>query len=266
MKKKLLLKRLKALTEKYKIISAINLLLLIFSISAHAQNADIVVPSSRLKLVKTFKLNSARVEAPAAVDPDALYSNVTTFSGQAFANGGAALQAGNIITTLVADSLGLIGTPPFSVGSFTFSVVNFNTVDVSARPRIRFYANDGPAGSPGTLITGLSFNPITFTASTTQLFDTGPLATPFEVTTQAIWAGITFDDNTGASGATLDQLNNLGQAFFGPIDRGSSTDNIFATDTAGAFLADNPTGTTGNFGGDPLPTSHGKSCRRLLYP
>jgi hypothetical protein len=237
--------------NKYKTISVVSIFIFLVTASVSAQT-DILVPSNQLKLLKTFKMNTTGVETPAAVDPDALYSNVTTFAGSGSANGGAAVQAGNTITTLVADSLGLIGTPPFSVGSFTFSVANFNAVDVSARPRIRFYANDGPAGSPGTLVAGYSFNPITFTASLIELFNTGPLAMPFPVTTQAIWAGITFDDNTGTSGATLAQLNNLGQGIFDPIDRGSSTDDIFQTDTAGSFLADNPTGTIFNFGGPPL--------------
>ena len=114
------------------------------------------------------------MEAPATVDPNALYSNVTTFTGSGIANGGAALQAGNTITTLLADSLGLIGSPAiFSWAVSTFSVANFNAVDVSARPRIRFYANDGTAGGPGTLIAGLSFDPIDFYSQyVTDLFNT----------------------------------------------------------------------------------------------
>jgi Secretion system C-terminal sorting domain len=252
MKKMLLPKSLQFFVKKFKKISSVSVFLLIFFISSYAQNADIVVPASQVKLVKTFKLNSSRVEAPLAVDPNAIYSDVTTFSGSGAANGGAALQAGNTITTLVADSLGLIGSPPFSVGAFKFSVVNFNAVNVLARPRIRFYANDGSSGGPGTLIAGFSFDPISFVANSVDVFNTGPLATPFPVTTQAMWAGITFDDNTGATGATLAQLNNLGQGAFNPIDRGSSTDNAFGTDTAGSFLDNNPTGSTFNFAGDPL--------------
>src|SRR5450432_2310746 len=115
MKKKLLLKRFEFFVEKYKRISALSISLFIFSISAHAQNTDIVIPSSGVKVIKTFKINSARVEAPTVVAPEAIYSDVSNFSGSGFANGFATLQAGNAITTLVADSLGLIGSPPFSV-------------------------------------------------------------------------------------------------------------------------------------------------------
>ncbi|MEP6947881.1 MAG: T9SS type A sorting domain-containing protein [Ginsengibacter sp.] len=252
MKKKLLPKKPQFFIGKYQKASFIIVFLLIFSISTYAQNTDIVVPSSQVKLLKIFKNNSSRVEAPAKVDSNALYSNITTFAHSGTANGGAALQSGNTITTLVADSLGLIGTPPFSVAAFTFSVASFNEVDVTARARVRIYANDGADGGPGTLLAGVSFDSILLKAGSTSLFNTGSLQTPLQVTTQAIWAGIIFDNNNGTLSSTLDQLNNLGQGIFDPIDKGSSTDDIFGTDAAGSFLADNPTGSTFNFGGPPL--------------
>ena len=211
---------------------------------------DILVSASNLKLVKTFKINARGAQGTLVVDPNALYSNVTTFSGSAYPNGDATLVSGNTITSLVADSIGFVGTLPFSIGQFNFAIGNLNAADVSARPRIRFYANDGVNGGPGTYITGFSFNPITFTASSIQVY-TGTV-TPFAINTQAIWAGITFDDNTGATGITLDQLNNLGMGLFNPIDVGSSTDNIFQTNAAGSFLANNPAGKNYNFGGSPV--------------
>ncbi|MBS1735308.1 MAG: T9SS type A sorting domain-containing protein [Bacteroidetes bacterium] len=231
---------------KYSFLLAI---LFIWGSVSFAQN-DIPVDASHLKLVKTFKINERGTQGTLVVDPNALYSNVTTFSGSAYPNGGATLVSGNTITTLVADSLGLIGTNPFSVGQFKFAIGNLNAVDVSARPRIRFYANDGTNGGPGTYITGFSFNPITFTASSIQVY-TGNVA-PFAITTQAIWAGITFDDNTGATGITADQLNNLGMGLFNPTDVGTSTDDFFQTDAAGSFLSNNPAGKTYGFGGSPV--------------
>src|SRR5215831_4989945 len=72
-----------------------------------------------------------------------LYSNITTFSGFGVTNGGEANVGGNNITTMVADDItpgpGLGGG---TVDDFVFSVVNFNAVAVSARPRVRFYAAD----------------------------------------------------------------------------------------------------------------------------
>jgi Secretion system C-terminal sorting domain len=240
------------LSRRYPLQAILTLLFFTAVPGVHSQDRDIVVPPSQVKLLRTIPLHSSRTEAPVAVDPNALYSNVTTFEGNAFVNAGATLQSGNTITTLLADSLGLVGTPPFTIGSFTFSVANFDAADVTARPRIRFYNADGPAGSPGTLITGISFSPILFATGAIQLFDTGPLATTFPVTSNGIWAGMTFDDNTGTTGATAAQLNNLGQGFFNPVDKGSSTDDLFQTDTAGSFLGDNPTGSIGNLGGTPV--------------
>ena len=248
-------------------ISTLSIILLIISISGHAQNTDIVVPSSRVKLIKTFKLNSSHVEVPAKVDSVefSVYSDITTFSGSAVANEGAAVQAGNTITTLMADSLGLIGTPPFSVHSFKFSVANFDGVNnISARTFLRFYSADGTAGSPGTLIAGFSLPPALFTAGTVELFNITDM--PFTITTQAIWAGIVFDNDTATTGATANDLDNLGQGIFDPIDRGSSTDNIFATNTAGSFLGDNPTGTTGNLFGSPLANFGWEIVSAFLTP
>jgi len=250
MKKKLLSLRLQSLKNNTKAFTSLVIFLLILSSPAKSQVKDVVVPKSQVKLIKTFKIHSNAVEAPTVVDPNALYSDISTFSGSATTNGAANLLNGNTITTLIADSLGLIGTPPFSIGGFTFSVANFNGVNVSARPLIRFYANDGTAGGPGTILAAYDFAPISFSALNVALF-TGNV-TPFTATTQSIWAAIIFDNETATTGATLAQLNNLGQGVFDPIDRGSSTDGFFATDTAGAFEANNPTGSVFDFGGPPL--------------
>jgi hypothetical protein len=184
------------------------------------------------------------------VNPAASYSNVTTFSGQGYAGGGATLTSGNTITRLIADDVTLVGTPPFGVATFSFNIANLNTVAVSARPRIRFYLADGAGGAPGTYITGFSFNATSFTAGSVNTLSAN--VTPFNVTSNTFWAGITFDNNTGASGATAAQLDNLGMGIFNPIDVGTSTDAIFQTTAAGSFLANAPAGATTNFGGSPV--------------
>lgn len=181
------------------------------------------------------------------------YNNTTTFTGSAYADGGAAVQSGNDITTLVADDIhfasGLAGQ---QVTGFVFSVGNLNATAVSARARVRFYGTDGTNGGPGTYLTGFTFNPITF-ASGVSLFNfnsaTGLFAVP---TNSSIWAGITFDDNTGATGITAAQLNNLGQGIFNPPTVGSSQDVFFQTAAAGSFVQNNPTGSFFNFGGSPV--------------
>jgi hypothetical protein len=206
-----------------------------------------------LQVSNVRPISAAQRSAPEAsfvVDPLAVYSNITTFSGSGTSNGGSALAAGNTISRLIADDLTFVGTPPFSIVTIRFNIGNLNTVAVSARPRIRFYLADGTAGAPGTLITGFTFNPISFTAGNVATY-TGNV-TAFSITSNNIWAGVTFDDNTGATGATLAQLDNLGMGIFNPSDVGTSTDAIFRTTSSGSFLANNPVGANINFSGTPL--------------
>jgi len=185
------------------------------------------------------------------------YSNVTSFLGQGFANGGAALQGANTITRLVADDL-----TPNGVGAGTdvtqikFSVANFNAVPVTARARIRFWLDNG-SGAPGAYYSvpaavGFSFNPFAFGPGVTIL--TGTIA-PGQFTMPGVlfWAGITFDDNNGTTGATLTQMNNLGQGLFDPPTVGTSADMAFQTTAAGSFFTTaNPPGTVFNLGGNPI--------------
>ena len=194
------------------------------------------------KLLKKLKINERGALGTLVVDPNAVYSNVTTFSGQASTNGFSKKLDNNTITNMIADSLGTIGSLPLSIGSFKLTVANLNAEDVSARVIVRFYANNGAGGGPGTFMAGYSFNPATFTNGTVTYFISGDLPAPFAITTQGFWAGVTFDDNKGTTGITKDQLNNLGQGLFAPIDIGTSTDDFFSTDTAGSFTFNNPEG------------------------
>jgi len=98
--------------------------------------------SENVKVQFSVAVTTAGVQADTVV-----YNNLTTFSGFAYANGGATNQAGNTITTMVADDItpgaGLVGS---TINSFTFTVANLNAVAVSARARVRFYAGDGAGG------------------------------------------------------------------------------------------------------------------------
>jgi hypothetical protein len=209
-----------------------------------------------LKLVKETPINQAPRSTPEGllvVDPLAVYSNVTTFSGSATPNGGSGTTSSNTTTRLIADDITLVGTPPFSIGAIRFNIANLNTVAVSARPRIRFYLADGVGGAPGTYITGFSYGAISYTAGNVATF-TG-FVSPFSVTSNNIWMAMIFDNNTGATGATIAQMDNLGMGIFTPPDVGSSTDNIFRTTAnggAGSFLVSNPVGATLNFTAAPV--------------
>jgi len=160
------------------------------------------------------------------------------------------------------------------------SIVNLNTVAVSARPRMRFWLPDGPNGGPGTYFNnngldvtvppdgvpdnfGFTFNPISFPANTVSGFFTtfdpdseSPNYFPFKVPTGGtFWIGITFDNNDGATGATAAQLDNLGVGLFGAPISGTSEDVFFLTTNPGSFFgASNPLGGGINFGNDTDPT------------
>jgi len=186
------------------------------------------------------------------------YSNITNFTGSAFANGGAAVLSGNGITRLQADDINFAaGAAGQLINRFDFNVANLNTTAVSARARVRFYADN--AGAPGTLITGFSFSPISFGANSVGTFFTTLVpASQFTVPANGkMWAGMTFDNNTGATGATIAQLNNLGQGLFNPPTIGSSADVLFLTTAAGSNFVSNPAGGTLNFGGNPVVANTG---------
>jgi hypothetical protein len=191
-----------------------------------------------------------------------IYSNVANFLGSGFANGGSANQAGNTITRLVADDLGLINNAVVTeVNQITFAVANFNATNTNCRARIRFWQNG--AGVPGTYLTdadngaasiGFSFNPFNFAPGVTLL--TGNLTGAgwtLAAGPSTMWAGLTFDNNTGTSGATAAQLDNMGVGLFDPPTEGTSSDNLFQTTAAGSFFpTSNPAGSLLNFGGNPI--------------
>lgn len=142
--------------------------------------------------------NASSSNGPEAVTANAVYSNVTTFTGSGITNGGAAVDpaaATNTITTLIADDI--TATAASSVVLYRFNVANFNTTAVSARPRTRFYADN--AGVPGNFLGGNTFNPISFGAASVGTYSATIAALAFP---QKFWAGITFDNNGGGTGAT----------------------------------------------------------------
>lgn len=189
-----------------------------------------------------------------------IYSNVANFSGNAFANGGAALQGANTITRLVSDDLGLINAATVTeVTQVTFAVANLNATATNCRARIRFWFDN--AGTPGAYLTdadnagasiGFSFNPFNFAPGVTLL--TGNLTgAGWSLAPGTIHAGLTFDNNNGTSGATAATLNNMGVGLFDPPTEGTSSDNIFQTTAAGSFFPTaNPAGSLVNFGGAPV--------------
>ena len=194
---------------------------------------------------------SALSAHPAAAQTT-VYSDTTTFGGQAFSNGGA--TAATPTTAMVADDITPIaGFAGDQVTAFTFSFANLNTTSVTAAPTVNFYLPnpDPTSGAPGTLLTSVVFNPITqaagsvglFTATSTKGFFTLPTTEPNSGV--AFWAGISF------SGATPALLNNLGQGLYNAPTVGSSQD-VFFQSSAPATTAGNPAGGLFYFGGTPV--------------
>jgi hypothetical protein len=181
-----------------------------------------------------------------------IYDNLTTFSGGGFANGGATVTAGTDTTKLIADDITVAsGFAGAVVNSFTFSVANLGTALVTARPLIRFYSDDGAGGDPGTLLASFNFDPISFGAETVATFSFNAASLFTVPLSGTFWAGITFDDNSGTTGATQAQMNELGVGIFGPVSVGSSQDHFFETTSAGDFASNNPAGSLLFFGGSP---------------
>ncbi|MGL4419565.1 MAG: hypothetical protein ACRCZF_02775 [Gemmataceae bacterium] len=166
-----------------------------------------------------------------------IYSNLTTFSGSGYDHGGAT----STITRMVGDDINV--APAFAntqVTSFTFSVVNFNPVAVSAAPLVRFYAIDPTTGSPTTLLGAYDFAPISIPGGSVIPVSTSIVGEEFTVPSNStFWAAVTFD-STGTSTTTA-QLNLLGQGLFNPPTVGTSGDVFFETTNPGSFAASNPT-------------------------
>jgi len=187
----------------------------------------------------------------------AAYSTVTTFLGSAYAAGGAS----GGITKLIADDITPIGFAGMEVWQIKFAVANLNTAPVTVRPRIRFWNADGTGGAPGTYYAspanvGYSFNPLSIASGVTVFTATlGDPNTPsaFLMPAGTFWAGITFDNNGGTTGATDAQLSNFGMGIFAPPTVGTSADQGFVTTAPGSFFGTaNPAGSLFNLGGTPL--------------
>ncbi|HEY1377612.1 MAG TPA: PEP-CTERM sorting domain-containing protein [Gemmataceae bacterium] len=190
------------------------------------------------------------VAAPTSRGQVIAYSNITSFAGGAFPNGGAQTLGPDTITRYVADDIA--PAPPFvgqSVTQFTVSVSNQNGGPVTVRPRVQFFAIDGTGNAPGTLLLTLSLPPTSLVPGV-SLLQSAPLPPGQFVLPPVFWAGMVFDDDNGTTGATAGQLNGFGQGAFGPPTVGGSSDVIFVSTAAGMQPA-NPAGFGTNFGGAP---------------
>jgi len=179
-----------------------------------------------------------------------VYDNLTNPTGFAFANGGANNQGGNLITRFVADRLQMDpGGAGQTASQWSFSVSSQSSTIVSTRVLVRFFDDDGPGGTPGSLIAAYTYPAASFSLGSALVTKTDPFAIPAD---GSFWAGIAFDNDFGATGATLGLLNGLGQDIYNPPTIGSSADNYFLGTGLGDFTSSNPAGSALNFGGSPV--------------
>jgi hypothetical protein len=210
----------------------------------------------------------ALIPAPAAAQVT-FYDNTATFLGTpqlVSATGPNTSVAGNTITSMITDDITLDPSGDGGMAnSFAFTVINANATATTFRPRVRFFAADGPGGTPGTLITGFTFGAITQNATSAVTYGATATFGPLPLDGH-MWAGLMFDNNGGATGATATDLANLGAGEFNPPAVGSSTPTFidFPPPATGSYLASNPTGGTTNtegngssfgwrFAGTPVP-------------
>ena len=237
MNKKLLSKHTKLSRIKFLLIS----LLILTCLSSKAQSVK-EITDAKLVLVQSVPMGYW-TPPYTKIDKDALYSNITTLE-YPMPNEGATDRSGNIITNMVADSLGFAGgKAPYGIKQVFFTCTNLNPVDVTIRVLLRFYEADrGDSAWPGTYIAGYTFEPVTIPAYNINLYSVNTDPSVLKTKKSAIYAGLIYDNNHGATGATIDQMNQLGQGKFQPIDVGTSTDNIFVTDSAGLYDSSDPVG------------------------
>ena len=238
-----------------RLATILSLMLLVIAGAAYGQED---YPAGDLQPLTTYAFGSP-VSNPTFVEAMD-YSNITNFLGLGVAQGPSALQGANQITRLIADDLTPNGVNAgASVTRHVFSVANLNQVAVTVRARTRFWFDNG--GVPGTYYNvpaavGFTFNPLTFQPGVT-LVNGGLPANSFTMPGTTFWAGVTFDNNNGATGATPAQMDAMGQGVFDPPTIGSSNDVIFITDSAGSFFnISNPAGATNDLGSDPANLGH----------
>lgn len=205
---------------------------------------------SSLSFAMLSALAAGQSAPPFYIYQPVLPTTVTNF----FRNQGASPIATNLITRLVADDItpipGFAGQDVYRVSAL---LVNQSTETINFRYRIRFYqangtAAAGPTGvlSPGTLISGFSPATTSLTSQAIGYRGVNPAAGAFVVPNGTFWAGISFDNFNGATGANGAQLNALGVSL-NPAITGSNTDTYFRTTNAGDFLAANPAGAQAQF-------------------
>jgi hypothetical protein len=198
--------------------------------------------------------------APASAQT-AAYDNTGQFQGFNLISNFAATKGSNTVTGILVDDITFApGSAGLTVTAVTVAAANQNATAVTVRPFLRFWLADGTNGGPGTYFSpggtplDVNFGPITLGTSTNLLrIELG--ANSFQIPAAGkLWVGLGFDDANGTTGATFNQMHNLGYNLYNPPAVGSSADTMFITGGGGETLLgfNNPPGNTVGPGGNPV--------------
>ena len=194
--------------------------------------------------------------AGAAVSTTTVYSDLTQDpSGeyQPIGPGSTATVGAGTYSQLIADDITPIaGHAGETVSSVEFDLFNGGTTPVTFDTELRFYDNTGSGGAsgffsgaaPGNLLYSYDTVPITLAAGVVQTYEVllPSTGSTFALPSGTFWAGLAFDDGDGTTGATADQLDNLGPVYANPVTVGSSQDEFFQSDDAETFTGNDPVG------------------------
>jgi hypothetical protein len=215
---------------------------------------SVIIPASKLKLLYQIPIKGKQ-KAPGgvkSVDPSALYSNVTNYSGSVINPGSASTYDGgtNVRTIFLGDDTTL--TFASTLNGAKFCISNSNTTPTQGVFQTFHYDNTGAGGGPGQrmLATGPGWG---FAAGnelapeTISCYYSDISANGYAATMTGMWTLVAFQDSSGAYTVTPAEMNNLGIGIFTGPDMGSSTDNYFTASAVGGAVA-NIAGTIGVLG------------------
>ena len=189
-----------------------------------------------------------------------VYSNIDNFTGEYdVPSATPATVAGGHYAGMFADDITPVaGYANHAVSSVDFSAYNTDqTNPVTLVAQLRFYAANGTGGGPGTYLYGYNSGSFSLGPNADALelvnFPTTGTGT-FPLPSGTFWAGLSFSDGGGTTGATAAQLGEVGQLVYDPPTVGTSANNLFDSTAAGTFGTNSPAGTTEQYdttGGAP---------------
>ncbi len=161
-----------------------------------------------------------------------VYQGVPTGTQSVTYNAGAVTATAPTTRYLADDVNPIEGYTGQNMVAFSWAAVNGNPVPLTVRHRIRWHDATGtvvgPTGvnNPFNYINGLTYTISLAASSYTRI--TGTTSSVIPLPPAPFWMGITYDNNSNATGATVDQLNLIGCILLNPTI-GTSTDTLYRT-------------------------------------